>query len=179
VAPVTLTVFHNQVDLLEIVARATIVYFAIFFGLRIGGKRELGQMTAFDLAVILLIANAVQNAMVGSDVSVTGGIAAAVVLFVLNYGVGVARERVPLLRELLEGKSTIIIQDGKLLEDAMESEGIDDEMVQMAMREHGIDDVKDVKQAVMETDGSISVVSREKPGARKKVRRRARFVKRG
>jgi uncharacterized membrane protein YcaP (DUF421 family) len=172
-------VFHNQVDLLEIIARATIVYFAIFIGLRIGGKRELGQMTAFDLAVILLIANAVQNAMVGSDVSVTGGIVAALVLFVLNYGVGVARERVPFLRELLDGKSTIIIQDGKLLEDAMESEGVDDDMVHMAMREHGIDDVKDVKQAVMETDGSISVVPKDSGGARKKVRRRARFVKRG
>ena len=128
--------FHNQVDLLEIVARATIVYFAIFFGLRIGGKRELGQMTAFDLAVILLIANAVQNAMVGSDVSVTGGIAAAAVLFVLNYGVGVARERVPFLRDLLEGKSTILIQDGNLLEENMEREGIDDDMVRKIGRAH-------------------------------------------
>ncbi|MEO8458785.1 MAG: YetF domain-containing protein [Chloroflexota bacterium] len=171
--------FHNQVDLLEIVARATIVYFAIFFGLRIGGKRELGQMTAFDLAVVLLIANAVQNAMVGADVSVTGGLAAAAVLFVLNWGVGTARERIPFLRELLEGKPTTVIQDGKFLTKNMEREGIDQDMVEMAMREHGIDDLQEVKQAVMENDGSISVVSKLQTGARKKVRKRSRFVKRG
>lgn len=171
--------FDNNVDLLEIVARAAIVYFAILIGLRIGGKREIGQMTAFDLAVILLIANAVQNAMVGSDVSVTGGIVAAGVLFTLNYGVGMARQRLPWLREFLEGKPTIVIEDGKLLEENMESEGIDDAMVEMAMREHGISDVKEVRLALMETDGSISIVPKDAKSARRKVVRRSRFVKRG
>jgi uncharacterized membrane protein YcaP (DUF421 family) len=172
-------VFDNSVNLLEIVARAGIVYFAILIGLRLGGKREIGQMTAFDLAVILLIANAVQNAMVGTDVSVTGGIVAAGVLFALNYVVGVARERLPWLRVFLEGRPTVVIQDGKLIEANMEREGIDQGMVEMALREHGVAHVTDVELAMMETDGSISVVAKEDKGTRRKTRPRSRWVRRG
>jgi uncharacterized membrane protein YcaP (DUF421 family) len=172
--------FDNSVNLLEIVARAAIVYFVILFGLRIGGKREIGQMTAFDLAVILLVANAVQNAMVGSDVSVTGGVIAALVLFDLNYAVGFARERVPALRLLLEGVPTVLVQEGRLLKENLEHEDIDEEMVEMSMREHGVDNLKDVKLAVLETDGSISIVPKEgTKGTKKKVRRRSRWVRRG
>lgn len=170
--------FDNSVPLLEIVARATIVYFAIFLGLRLGGKREMGQLTAFDLAVILLIANAVQNAMVGSDVSVTGGLLAAGVLFALNFGVGFARERVPFLRNTFEGHPTIVVYDGKTIVKNLKDEGIDQEMVMMAIREHGIANLEDVHLAVLEVDGSISVVPKEqgKVGPPKK---RSRFVKRG
>jgi uncharacterized membrane protein YcaP (DUF421 family) len=171
--------FHNNVDLLEIVARSTIVYFVILVGLRIGGKREIGQMTAFDLAVILLIANAVQNAMVGSDVSVTAGATAAAVLFAENYAVGFLRERWPWLRKLLEGEPTLLVQDGKYIEENMEREDIDEEMVEMSMREHGIQDLGQVKLATLETDGSISVVPKDARVGKRKVRKRSRWVRRG
>jgi uncharacterized membrane protein YcaP (DUF421 family) len=85
--------FDLDVNGWSIVARTLIVYGALLAGLRLAGKRELGQMTPFDLVVILLIANAVQNAMVGPDTSVTGGLIAATVLVTANYGLAMARER--------------------------------------------------------------------------------------
>ena len=87
--------FSPDVNGWSIVARTLIVYAALLIGLRLAGKREIGQMTPFDLVVILLIANAVQNAMVGPDTSVTGGLIAAGALIVGNYGVAQARERLP------------------------------------------------------------------------------------
>jgi uncharacterized membrane protein YcaP (DUF421 family) len=170
-------VFDNSVSLLEIVARTAIVYAAILVGLRLGGKREIGQMTAFDLVVILLIANAVQNAMVGSDVSVTGGLVAAAVLLVLNYGLGFARERVPFLRRAVQGEPTLLVNHGKFVEKNLRREGIDDDLVMMAIREHGVGELKHVRMAVLETDGSISIVPVDASTIR--TRRHSRFVRRG
>ena len=169
--------FDTSVSVLEIAARTAIVYFAILAGLRLGGKREMGQLTPFDLAVILLIANAVQNAMVGSDVSVTGGLVAAGVLLILNFGVGFARERIPLLRGAIEGHATLLIHDGGFIEDNLRREGIDEDMVMMAIREHGVGELKDVKLAVLETDGSISIVPADAHTTR--TRKHVRFVRRG
>lgn len=169
--------FDNSVNLLEIVARAAIVYFAVLVGLRLGGKREIGQMTVFDLVVILLIANAVQNAMTGPDVSVTGGLVAAAVLLTLNYALGVARERVPFLRKAVEGEPTLLVNGGKFIERNLRHEGIDEDLVMMAMREHGVAELKDVKLAVLETDGSISVVPIDSKIVR--TRKHSRFVHRG
>ena len=169
--------FDNSVNLLEIVARAAIVYVAVLVGLRLGGKREIGQMTVFDLVVILLIANAVQNAMTGPDVSVTGGLVAAGVLLALNYALGVARERVPFLRKAVEGEPTLLVNGGKFIERNLRREGIDEDLVMMAMREHGVAELKDVKLAVLETDGSISVVPVDSKIVR--TRKHSRFVHRG
>jgi uncharacterized membrane protein YcaP (DUF421 family) len=169
--------FDNSVNLLEIVARAAIVYGAVLVGLRLGGKREIGQMTVFDLVVILLIANAVQNAMTGPDVSVTGGLVAAGVLLTLNYTLGVARERVPFLRRAVEGEPTLLVNGGKFIERSLRREGIDKDLVMMAMREHGVAELKDVKLAVLETDGSISVVPVDSKIVR--TRKHSRFVHRG
>jgi uncharacterized membrane protein YcaP (DUF421 family) len=154
--------FDNTTPLLEIAARAAVVYFAVFIGLRLGGKREMGQLTAFDLAVILLIANAVQNAMVGSDVSVTGGLVAAGVLLGLNYGVGLARENIPFLQETVEGHPTILVHNGCVIGRNLKKEGIDEDIIMMAIREHGLARLEDVYLAVLEVDGAISVVPSEK-----------------
>jgi uncharacterized membrane protein YcaP (DUF421 family) len=170
-------VFDNSVSLLEIVARTAIVYGAILAGLRLGGKREIGQMTAFDLVVILLIANAVQNAMVGSDVSVTGGLVAAGALLVLNYGLGFARERVPFLRRAVEGEPTLLVSHGEYIESNLRREEIDPDLVMMAIREHGVGNLKEVEMAVLETDGSISVVPVDSKIVR--TRKHSRFVHRG
>jgi uncharacterized membrane protein YcaP (DUF421 family) len=168
-------VFSLNVNGFEIVARTLIIYASLLLALRVAGKREIGQMTAFDLVVILLISNAVQNAMVGSDVSVTGGLIAAGALIGVNYGVATARERVPLLREAVEGSPTIVVSDGKLLRQNIRREGLAEEEVLMAIREHGIDRIDEVRLAVLETDGSISVLQAGDGSTTRRSRRRPRL----
>ena len=107
--------FDLNVSGLEIVARTAIVYFVLLGMLRLAGKRQIGQITPFDLVLILLISNAVQNAMVGPDVSVTGGLIAAAVLILGNYLVAEARTHFPWLRFAVEGTPTLLIQDGQIL----------------------------------------------------------------
>ena len=169
--------FELDVNGWSIVARTLIVYGALLVGLRLAGKRELGQMTVFDLVVILLIANAVQNAMVGPDTSVTGGLIAAAVLVTANYGLAMARERLPFLRRAVEGTPTLLINNGKFVAEHLRQEGLDEDLVLMAIREHGIADVGDVKMAVLETDGSISIVPADATAMR--TRKHSRFVRRG
>ena len=142
----------------DIILRTVLVYAALLIGLRLAGKREIGQMTVFDLIVLLLIANAVQNAMVGPDSSLTGGILAAAVLLVLNAVLSWLLQQYPRLRKLVEGSPTLLILHGQVLNDKMRREGIDIETLETALREHGITDRKDVEMAVLEIDGTISVV---------------------
>jgi len=168
--------FSLDVNGWSIVARTVIVYVALLVGLRLAGKRELGQMTPFDLVVILLVANAVQNAMVGPDTSLTGGLIAAGVLIVGNYGVAEARERLPWLRRAVEGMPTLLINDGKFISQHLRREGLDEDEVLMAIREHGVADVKDVRMAVLETDGSISIVPVDAKAMR--TRKHVRFMRR-
>jgi uncharacterized membrane protein YcaP (DUF421 family) len=148
-------------ELLIVAGRAAIVYIAVLIGLRLMGKRELGQMTVFDLVVVLLLANAVQNAMVGADTSVQGGLVAAFILLALNRIVAAARLHSGVWGRLIEGNPTVLVQEGHVLDAAIRMEGLERTQIEMAMREHGIASLSDVKLAVMETDGSISIVPRE------------------
>lgn len=150
--------FELNVPAWEIVARTVLVYGALLVGLRLAGKREIGQMTAFDLVVILLIANAVQNAMVGPDTSLTGGLVAAAALLVANFATAELRDHIPLLRRVVEGTPTLLIHDGQFVEEHLRREHIDRDEVLMALREHGVNDPSEVHTAVLEVDGSISVV---------------------
>ena len=161
----------------SIVIRTVIVYGVLLVGLRLTGKRQLGQMTPFDLVVILLVANAVQNAMVGTDTSVTGGLIAAGVLIALNYGVAFVRERVPFLRRAVGGSPSLIVSDGELIRAHLVREGLDEDDVLMAIREHGFENLSDVRMAVLETDGSISIVPVAAPVTN--TRRHPRFKHRG
>jgi len=169
--------FSLGVSAWSIAARTFIVYVVLLVGLRLAGKRELGQMTPFDVVVIILIANAVQNAMVGTDTSVTGGLIAAGVLMVGNYGVSRVRERLPWLRRAVEGTPTLLINDGKFVVEHLRQEGLDQDEVLMAIREHGLADVKDVRMAVLETDGSISIMPADARAMR--TRRHTRFLRKG
>jgi uncharacterized membrane protein YcaP (DUF421 family) len=150
--------FTPGTPILEIILRTALIYIAILVGLRLAGKREIGQMNVFDLVVLLLIANAVQNAMVGPDTSLTGGLLAALVLLVLNYLVAILRLRWSGLRRLVEGTPTLLILHGEVLRANLRHEGLDDETLAAALREHGVIDPDSVEMAVLETDGSISVV---------------------
>jgi uncharacterized membrane protein YcaP (DUF421 family) len=169
--------FSLDVNGWSIVLRTLIVYAALLAGLRLAGKREIGQITPFDLVVILLVANAVQNAMVGPDTSVTGGLIAAGVLIVANYGVAQARERLPWLQRAVEGTPTLLINDGRFVSEHLRQEGLEEDEVLMAIREHGVADVKDVRMAVLEVDGSISIVPADAQAMR--TRKHVRFVRKG
>jgi uncharacterized membrane protein YcaP (DUF421 family) len=144
--------------LIEILLRTVAIYLVILVGLRLAGKREIGQLTVFDLVVLLLIANAVQNAMVGSDTSLTGGALAAVILLLINALLARLRYKWPRLRHIVEGSPTLLALHGETIPEHMRREGVDDDMLSAALREHGITDISGVEMAVLETDGSISVV---------------------
>ena len=143
---------------LGITIRTMAVYLVILVGLRLSGKRELGQMTAFDLVLLLLIANAVQNAMIGPDTSLVGGLLAAIVLLLLNTLVARLRLRWPTLRRWVEGTPTLLVLHGKIITEHLRREGVDLESLLAALREHGVAEVSEVEMAVLEIDGSISVV---------------------
>ena len=161
-------------DLLEIVFRTAVVYVFLLLILRLGGKSELGQMRFFDLVVVLIIANAVQNAMVGSDTSLTGGLVAATVLILIDRGLDRTALRSKRLGSLLAGTPTLLVNDGQVIEAHMRREGVGDDDLLTALREHGFTSPNDVQTAVLEVDGTISVVGRDAPVRRSRRRVRGR-----
>ncbi len=162
----------------EIVLRCLIVYAFILVGLRLTGKREVGQMTPFDLVLILLIANAVQNAMVGADSSLVGGLIAAGVLLLLNFAVARLVPRSRALASLVKGHATLLVNRGIVLQAHLAHECITNDELMAALREHGVAHLDDVRLAVLEVDGSISVLKNEDVTPRgEKSYRRFRFLK--
>ncbi|MGH9366122.1 MAG: DUF421 domain-containing protein [Thermoanaerobaculia bacterium] len=145
-------------SLLEIAVRCVVIYVVVFAGLRWTGKREVAAMTPFDLVLVLLIANAVQNAMLGPDNSLLGGVLAAAVLFAINFAVGRLSRRYRPLARLLRGHATLLVNRGVVQAWNLEREGIDREDLMAALREHGVTSPDDVEMAVLEVDGAISVV---------------------
>ena len=160
----------------QIVVRTLVVYFGVYLGFRVLGKREIGQMTTFDLVLILLIANAVQNAMVGPDTSLPGGLIAAVVLLAANWTFAQARIVSPRADRLFEGQPSVLVENGKLMLGQLRKQGLAEEDLEMAIREHGIGSLDQVRLAVLETDGAISVVPTTSPTY--KSRRRSRATRR-
>lgn len=146
------------VPLWEIVVRTVVVYLALLVMLRIAGKRELGQMSVADLIVILVIANAVQNAMNAGDNSLTVGLVAAATLVAMNVLLSRVGRRIPFLSHLFVDEPTLLMQDGELLKKNMEHEHVEEEEIEMAAREHGIGDLSEVSEAILEPDGSISII---------------------
>ena len=149
---------------LELVARAAVIYFVFFGALRLFGKREIGQFTLFDLALVLLAANALQPAITGPDASIPGGLIVILTIFILNRGVAVLRVRSPFVRRLLEFGPTVIGRDGAWRLPVLVRQGLDLVDVEAALREHGLDAVKEMKLATLEADGSISIVAIDSAG---------------
>jgi uncharacterized membrane protein YcaP (DUF421 family) len=150
--------FHQQVPYWALLLRGILVYTVVFLLLRMMGKRELGQMTVFDLVVILLIANAVQNAMTGPDTTVWGGMVVAFVLLVVNRAVASLRRRGGFWGRMIEGTPTILVQNGRFVAQHLHKEGLIEDEVMAAVREHGLESLQQVELAVLEVDGSISIV---------------------
>jgi uncharacterized membrane protein YcaP (DUF421 family) len=163
-------VFQLAIPVWEIVLRSAVVYFAFIALVRLGGRREVGQATIFDLAALVLAANAVQPAMTGPDTSLAGGIVIVVTIFGLNRIVGWTRVRFRTIGRLFEFGGRTIARDGAWLPHAVRAESLDAEELESALREHGLESIEQVKLAELEADGSISIVPYE--GAGRPRRRR-------
>jgi uncharacterized membrane protein YcaP (DUF421 family) len=142
--------------LLQIMLRTGVIYLVVLIGVRLSGKREVGQMTPFDLTLLLLLSNSVQNAMTGPDTSLLGGIIAAATLLVLNYIVAYVSGTNRQFRRFIQGQPSLLVHDGKVIDSHMARERVSMDELQRALREHGIATCHDVALAVLEVDGSIS-----------------------
>ena len=161
-------IINNQY--VQIVCSSLVIYLFIIIAFRVLGKKELSQLSVVDLVFILLISNAVQNAMVGSNTTLAGGLVAAASLFIANFLFKQLMYRFPRLDNLVEGEATMIIYDGKLIEKNTKKARITYQEIMEILREHGVSSIEEVDLAVLEVDGNISVLSEK--FKRKTVRKR-------
>jgi uncharacterized membrane protein YcaP (DUF421 family) len=148
----------NLHTLVEIALRTGVIYCLVLLGIRLSGKREVGQMTPFDLTLLLLLSNSVQNAMTGPDTSLAGGAVAAATLLILNYLVAEVSGGNRRFRRYIQGEPTLLVHDGAVNEAHMAREHVSMDELQRALREHGVASYKEAALAVLEVDGSISVL---------------------
>lgn len=164
--------------LLDVALRTSVVYIALLVGLRLTGTRQLGQMSTFDLVLLLIIANAVQNAMVGPDTSLAGGLVAAGVLLGWHRLIDWWRLRSRGMSKLLAGEGIMLIHAGRILEEHCVRAGITHDELRQALREHGVASIQDVMLAVLEPDGAISVVRYDDIKAGDRPHRRIKTLRR-
>ncbi|MFI5250822.1 MAG: DUF421 domain-containing protein [Bacteroidota bacterium] len=148
-------------QIINIVLRCTVVYIVILVGLRIVGKRHVGQLSILDFVLILLVSNAVQNAMVGDNTTLWGGIIAAGTLLLINYLFSLVFYRWGIAERFFEGTPTLLVHNGDIIKPHLAQEKITEEELERAIREHGIDSAREVKTAIMEADGTISVIGKQ------------------
>lgn len=144
----------DGLTLLFTVLRVAVVYAVLLIVMRFAGRRQLGQLTPFDLLMLLLLSNVVQNAMIGPDQSLVGGLVGAGVLLGLNQLVA----RIPALSRRFEGDPETLVSDGRVMEDTMKRVGLSQSELDTALRKHGLADLSSVATAVLEMDGTISII---------------------
>ncbi len=142
------------------VIRAAVVYLSILLMLRLAGKQQVGQMGMPHLVAILLISNAVQNAMNGGDNSITGGIILAAVLMLLSWLFSFLTFRSSQVEHLIQGRPTLLVHHGKILRKSLQREMMSDRELRTHLRRQGIHDLGEVEEAVLESDGYLSVVKK-------------------
>lgn len=142
----------------EFVLRAVVIYLLVMLLVRLSGKRAVGQFTPFDLVLLILLGNAVQNGLNGGDNSVVGAGILAVCLIALNYGVAFVAARSPGARKLIEGEPVILARDGKVFRHVLRRELVSNADFLEAMRETGCSDIERIRVATLETNGRISIV---------------------
>jgi uncharacterized membrane protein YcaP (DUF421 family) len=146
-------------DYLSIVISSIAVYVFMILAIRLFGKKELSQLSVIDLVFILLISNSVQNAMVGSNTTLWGGLVAASALFIVNFILKQVIYRFPTLSKLVQGEAIMLVYKGKLKIDNMHRTRITHDELLEAVREHGVFSIADVDLAILEVDGNISILS--------------------
>lgn len=151
-----------SVPVWELIVRSIVVYVFLIFILRISGKRQIGQLAPFDLVLLLILSNAVQNSMSGGDNSLIGGLIIAATLVLINYLVGFATYKSKKLETLIEGRPQILIHHGALYKDMMEKSQLTQQELDSALRLAGCTSIKEVQLAILETGGAISVIPLKK-----------------
>lgn len=153
--------FVPGTSVLEKALRTVGVYAFLLIGLRLAGKRELGQLNPFDLIVLLVLSNTLQNAIIGNDNSLTGGVLGATFLLLLNYGVVRFLYRHRVLDRLIEGDPEVLVREGRVLHHRLERELITRAQLEAAARRQGIEHLREVKSCRLETGGALTFVPRE------------------
>ncbi len=153
--------FLLTIPVLEKIIRPIIVYFALIIGLRLAGKRELAQLNPFDLVVLLTLSNTVQNAIIGNDNSVTGGIIGAATLLIINYLVVRFVYKNNKIEELIEGTEDVLIEHGKINQKVLDTDVISLSELTIAAHRQGFSSLDEVERAVLEPEGGISFVGRK------------------
>jgi len=161
-------------NFLIIAGSSIAVYVFIVTAVRLFGKTEFAQLSITDLVFVLLVSNAVQNAMVGSDTSLLGGLCAAAALFVVNFAFKYLTYKFPKLSHTVQGGSVMLVYEGKLQKANMKRARVSTDEVEEAAREHGVDKIGDVDLAILEMDGNISILSHNYQS--KTTRKRKRFA---
>ena len=147
-----------DIPLVEKLVRSVVVYLFLLIAFRLAGKRQLGQMTAFDLVVLLIISNVVQNAVIGNDNSLGGGLFGATVIFLLNAGVAWLTFRFKPIERLVEHTPTVPVRSGRILRENLRRERLSLPEFRAALRRHGVVSLRDVRYAILEEDGHITVL---------------------
>lgn len=163
-------------EILDVLLRSIIIYLFVIIAIRIFGKKELSQLNVIDLVFILLISNSVQNAMVGNNTSLIGGITAAGALFLLNFVLKNIFFKSKKISEFFQGDPVMLIYDGKVNKTHLERTGISMDELMEAVREHGVEKISEVDLAVLEVDGNISVLSENYQKKTTKRRKAHRFI---
>jgi len=153
--------FRMGLPLAEKVARPVVVYFFLVAGLRLAGKRELAQLNPFDLVVLLLLSNTVQNAIIGSDNSVTGGLVGAATLLLVNWVVVRFLFKHERLDRIVEGEGDVLIEKGRIRQDRLEKELITHAELEEAAHKQGFGSLDEVERAILEPGGALSFVARK------------------
>ena len=161
--------FEMSMPWWEFVLRAVIVYAVLLAMIRMSGKRTMGQFTAFDMLLIVLLGNAVQNALLGKDTSMTGGLLLAATLMALNWLVGYATSRNKRVERLLEGEPVVLARDGHVYRDVLRRELVSRDDFAKSMREAGCSDISRVRLALLETNGHITLLLRDAEVADERV----------
>ena len=153
--------FVLGVPVLEKMLRPVIVYVFLVFGLRLAGKRELAQLNPFDLVVLLTLSNTVQNAIIGNDTSVTGGIIGAATLLVINYFVVRLLYGHQKIEKIVEGDEDVLIENGQINTGHLKQEIITLAELEMAAHKQGFESLAQIQRAVLESGGTISFIGQE------------------
>ena len=148
--------FDMSVSWWELVVRGLVVYFFLILLLRLTGKRQIGQLSPFDLVLLLILSDAVQNSMNAGDNSLIGGLISATTLIVINYLVGLVTFKSKKLEAIIEGRPQVIIHEGKLFEDVMNDAKLTRQELDSTLRQAGYFDIKEVKLAILENNGSLT-----------------------
>ena len=149
--------FHLPLPILEKLLRPVIVYLVLILLLRLFGKRELAQLNPFDLVVLLSLSNTVQNAIIGDDNSITGGVIGAFGLLAINWLVVRTLYRSPKLTHMFEGRATVLVRDGKIDKDAVRRESLSHEELMEVIHRQGFEHLSQVRRCVLEPNGTFYV----------------------